>query len=584
MGFLSSGNTFKQLLILAALLMWGSAFSDNAIGGVITTFAGNGTAGYSGDGGPATSAQLNFPTGIATDTFGNLYIVDYQNNRIRKVTPGGVISTVVGNGTGGFSGDGGLATSAMIYQPEGVAADRNGNLYIADAGNNRIRKVTPGGVISTFAGNGTAGYSGDGGPAVSAQVSQPEGLVVDAAGNLYIADSENNRIRKVTPSGVISTVAGNGAVGFSGDGGPATAAQLSFPLSVALDTAGSLYIADTNNNRIRKVNTGGTIATVAGTGTFGYSGDGGPATLAEIAQPEGVALDGAGNLYIADTFNNRVREVNSGGTIDTAAGNGISSSSQLSFPLGVAVDGAGNLYIADTHNNRIQEVTTSGMPARIGSFAQVASGGGWKTTITLINLSAVSVDAQINLYSDNGSPMTLPLTFPQFASSTTGSSVNLTLSPNQSLVVESNAATSSIAVGWADVQATGALSGYSIFRLSSPGVPDSEGTVPLDTRQLSTAVLPYDNTNGYRTGLALANQASTAATVTATFLDQNGIQLGTSQISLPAFGHASFFADAQFSQSANQLGVIRFQSSSGITCVGLRFSPSGSFTSVPIIQ
>lgn len=232
----------------------------------------------------------------------------------------------------------------------------------------------------------------------------------------------------------------------------------------------------------------------------------------------------------------------------------------------------------------IQPPSISTTLTRVGSFAQVVSGGGWKTTMTLLNLSAITVNAQINLYADNGSPLTLPLTFPQFGLSTSTSSINLTLSPNESVAVQSEASTSSIGVGWADVQATGTLSGYSVFRLRSPGASDSEGTGSLDSRLSSSVVLPYDNTNGYQTGVALANQASTAQTITAILLDQNGVQLASSQINLPSFGHSSFYLNSQFSQSANQLGIIQFQSSGGVTGVGLRFSPTGTFTSVPIIR
>ncbi len=243
------------------------------------------------------NAALNQPYGVTPDSAGNLYIADDQNNRIRKVS-GGTITTVAGIGTMGFSGDGGPATSALLYIPHGVAADSAGNLYIADTGNLRVRKVS-GGTITTVAGNGTVSFSGDGGPATSASINIPYGVAVDSAGNLYIADTGNNRIRKVS-GGTITTVAGNGTASFSGDGGPATSASINEPWAVAVDSAGNLYIADYANNRIRKVS-GGTITTVAGNGVVGFSGDGGPATNALLGYPEGVAVDSAGNLYISDS-------------------------------------------------------------------------------------------------------------------------------------------------------------------------------------------------------------------------------------------------------------------------------------------
>ena len=334
---------------------------------LIETVAGDGTEGYGGDGGPAVEAQLYGPTGVAVDGAGNLYIADSFNLRIRKVDAAGVITTVAGDGTCCYGGDGGPATAAQLISPRGVALDGAGNLYIADQYNQRIRKVDSAGVITTVAGDGTAGYGGDGGPATAAQLNVPYDVALDGVGNLYIADSSNHRIRKVDAAGVISTVAGDGTAGYGGDGGAAVAAQLSDPWGVAVDGAGDLYIAAVNNNRIRKVDTAGVITTVAGYGPNGFSGDGGPAAAAYLNLPADVALDGLGNLYIADWDNHSIRKVDySTGVITTVAGTGMSGYSgdgglpteaQLNRPQHVALDGAGNLYIADTSNNRIRRVS-----------------------------------------------------------------------------------------------------------------------------------------------------------------------------------------------------------------------------------
>jgi sugar lactone lactonase YvrE len=332
--------------------------------GIIRTVAGNGMFGFSGDGLPASGASLRSPVGVGVDGAGNLFIADTTNKRIRKVDPSGIITTVAGNGTGGFSGDGGPATGASLF-PTGVAVDAAGNLFIADEGNNRIRKVDRTGIITNVAGNGSRGFSGDGGPATSASLAQPFGVAVDGAGTLFIA-GEGSRIRKVDPTGIISTVAGNGTFGFSGDGGPATGASLGSPTGVAVDGAGNLFIADIDNNRIRKVDRTGIISTVAGNGLCCFSGDGGPATGASLAAPFGVAVDGAGNLFIADSNNQRIRKVDPSGIITTVAGNGTfgfsgdggpAISASLAFPFGVTADATGNLFIADTENNRVRKVT-----------------------------------------------------------------------------------------------------------------------------------------------------------------------------------------------------------------------------------
>ena len=321
----------------------------DATTGILTLVAGNGIPGFSGDNGPAAVAQLNGPDAVAVDSAGNVYIADAKNRRIRKVS-NAVITTVAGNGLTGFTGDNGPATSAQLYFPSGVTLDSIGNLYVADT--DRIRKVSNG-VITTVAGNGYTGFSGDNGPATSAQLDlfPYGGIAVDSADNLYIADSNNYRIRKVS-NGVMTTVAGTGYPGFSSDNGPATSAELSLPAGIEVDSSGNLYIADAYANRIRKISNG-VITTAAGSGNLGFSGDNGPATSAEMNDPFGVAVDLAGNIYIADTYNYRIRKV-SQGVITTAAGNGTYNfsgdnlpavSAQLLTPYGVVADSAGNLYI-----------------------------------------------------------------------------------------------------------------------------------------------------------------------------------------------------------------------------------------------
>ena len=285
-------------------------------GGTLTTVAGNGAYAYGGDGSSAASAELANPEGLAVDSSGNIYIADSYNCRVRKVS-NGVITTIAGSGGIGYSGDGGAAAGAAMYLPLAVAVDQNGIVYIADTGNFVIRKVA-GGVISTVAGNPSQTALGDG-AATNASIDNVYGLAADANGNLYLAQYYEGRVRKVS-GGYIDTTAGNGLGGYAGDGVSAPAALMDYPTRAAVNSAGNLYIADTDNNRIRKVS-GGVVATVAGNGTAGFSGDGGLATSASLNRPWGVAVDAAGNLYIADNNNQRVRKV-SGGLISTIAGNG----------------------------------------------------------------------------------------------------------------------------------------------------------------------------------------------------------------------------------------------------------------------
>jgi len=754
---------FPVILLMVAVPLWPQQF-------VISTPVGTATAGYSGDGGLATKALLNGPKGVAVDHAGNLYIADASNNRVRKVSTAGIITTVAGGGTAGL-GDGGLATSAQLNGPTAVALDNSGNLFIADTGNNRVRQVSSAGTITTFAGTGTAGYSGDGGPALSAQLQNPEGLALDPAGDLFIADTANYRIRKVAVNGTITTVAGNGVSSIPVINGhvQATSVSLSAPFGVALDTAGDLYIADALSSQILKVATDGTISTVA---------DG---VALELFTPTGVALDASGNIYASDTSERlsssgprsgpRVAAVSSSGQITTVAGNGTvgdsgdggpAANAQLNNPHGLAFDGSGDLYVADTGNNAIRLLTTTGGPltittasplaqgaigllysqnltasggtppytwtvasgalpagltlsttgtlagtptgagtatftvqvadsasatatkqlslttqgsalsitttsplpsgfvggsysqtlvatggvppytwsissgslpsglalsssgtitgtplsaaastvtvqakdssgltatqslaltvvsagalTSIGSFAQFPTGGGWNTSITLVNTGTSAVAVRLVIRTEDGSALAVPLTVTQQGTvqTLTASTLDAVVNPNATLHVVSASQSAAAVGGWVNLLTSGAINGFAIFTYTGTN-PASEGTVPLQLQTSNTVDLPYDNTGGYVTGVALANLAATAVTVNATIFDANGTQLGVQSVPLPANGHTSFLVNSQFSVTAGQQGLIQFQSSSSLAGLGLRANPSLILTSVPII-
>ncbi len=364
--------------------------------GRIVTIAGTGQRGFSGDGGPATSAALSEPSAIAADKTGNIYVADTGNNRIRRVSadgtimtiaggpaqngefsgihaitldsggnlfvsdagtrirridPRGAVSTIAGTGTSGSAGDGVPAIRAELTNVQSLAADSKGNLYLADYGSNRVRRISPDGIITTVAGTGARGFSGDGGPAKAAQL-VPTVVATDATGNLYITDEpDNNRIRKVTPDGIIRTVVGNGDPGRRSFYG--SVALNATPFGVAVDAAGTLFVADTGYHRVRRISRDGSVSIIAGNGTPGNAGDGGPATAAQLAFPAAIALDVAGNLYITDRDNNNVRRVSANGVINTVA-------SGFKAPAGLAVDNAGNVYVADSGNDRLCRITPQG--------------------------------------------------------------------------------------------------------------------------------------------------------------------------------------------------------------------------------
>jgi uncharacterized protein (TIGR03437 family) len=371
-------KTRVTFTVITAMLSVAPTWAQ-APGFTISTIAGNGQTGYSGDGGPATAARLNDPRGVVTDPNGVVYFCDRLNHAVRKIDTNGIISTVAGTGVPGYNQDNIPGTQAMLNQPWRVTLDPAGNLYIADSGNNRIRKLSTSGIITTIAGTGKLGYAGDGGPATSAQLDFPEQAELDPFGNLFIADTYNNVVRKVDPSGKITTVAGNGfgagtntalTGGYTGDGGPATKAELNFPVSIAVDTTGVLWISDQGNYVIRKVDSSGTISTAAGIfNVSNYSGDGGPANKATLCDPAGIALDTAGNLYITDYCNDVLRMISAAGMMYTVAGNGKAGYSgdggpainaELDSLRQVAVGTNGELYIADTYNDAIRKLTPTG--------------------------------------------------------------------------------------------------------------------------------------------------------------------------------------------------------------------------------
>jgi uncharacterized protein (TIGR03437 family) len=392
--------------------------------GLISTVAGTGSIGFSGDGGPAVNAMLGLPNGVAADNAGNIYIVDSLNNRIRKVDSSGIISTLAGNGVPLFSGDGGPATSAGFFlcgtaQHQGVAADNNGNVYMTDCGDNRIRKIDKAGIITTVAGRGSlgqSGFSGDGGLATDADLSSPWGIALDNAGNLYIADTGNGRIRKVNTAGIISTVVGRGNGSVLGDGGPATNAQLANPSDVAVDNAGNIYVADVGNHAIRKVDTSGTIRTILH-GAFGNCLSGTrPAASVDVGDAVGLAVDSAGNLFIADRSADCVHKLDTSGNVTSVAGGGINpvtdgvpaTSVGLGAVAAVTLDPAGNLYLVENNSSRVRKVSASAPATPVISAA--LNGASFAATQMLTSGSLASLFGTA-LATGNVEASTIPLPF-----------------------------------------------------------------------------------------------------------------------------------------------------------------------------
>jgi sugar lactone lactonase YvrE len=388
----------KHKLLFTFLL-----FSFAAHSQTITTIVGNGTGHYNGDNISALDAGI-VPIGVAVDGIGNIYIADEDNNRIRKINVAGIITTIAGTGVAGYSGNNGPATAAEINFPGELAFDRNRNLYFCDQYNNYVHKIDTSGIITTIAGNGTGGYSGDYGPATAAKLSGPFGIAIDNSGNIYIADLGNSCIRKINSSGIITTIAGTGIAGYSGDNGPATAAQLKYPRGIAFDTIGNLYIADCINHCVRKIDITGIITTFAGTGIAGYSGNDSAANAAKLDEPYGIAIDVFGNIYISDASEySTIRKVSTDGVITTIAGgyygysgdNGPAIDAQLSAPTGIALDSIGNMYIADFQNARIRFINSILFTGIISKSEEIAIYP--NPVITMLYIQSASPVRQISI-------------------------------------------------------------------------------------------------------------------------------------------------------------------------------------------
>jgi trimeric autotransporter adhesin len=568
-----------QTLLIADL---GNFRVRSLTNGVLSTIAGNGNYGYTGDGGIAGAASLPAPDGVVIDQAGNVNICDSFANRVRTVTTFGIINVTAGGNTAGYSGDGATATAATMVDCQGIATDSTGNLYIADTHNRRIRKIDTSGIITTVAGNGVNDFSGDGGPAVKASLSNPQGVAVDTQGNLYIADTGNNRIREVTAAGAIITIAGTGATGFSGDGFSATGAQLNSPSRVAVDSAGNILFTDNGNNVVRRISTTGVISTVAGNGQYGFAGDGGPAKSAMLANPIGLAIDSTGGILIADADNKRIRRVDPNGTIDTVAGNGTSTlsgdgrsplSTGFGSPADVAVDTAGNLYIADQNNGRVRRIqpkpsslilSDTGMTFTAAVDAASVS----SRTLRILNGGAGAIGWSASTRVLSGSPSWLSVT-PNQGTSTNSSSSSVTVSVNPGGLASGNY--------------------YGQVQIASPGVANSPRLVTVVLNILSasqtsgpsvspasflfTATAGAANPASQTLTVSTLHGAAVAFTASATFINTNHWLTVT-----PASSSASAGKPASLSLQASSQGL-----AAGVytATVNLAFS-GGSARSIPV--
>ena len=581
------------LLLFAAFASSGLAQSGTGEM-IISTVAGNGTAGFNGDGASATAAQLHGPYRCATDSAGNLYIADFNNNRIRKVTTGGVISTVVGSGAMGSGGDGGRAIDAQLDGPAGIAIDSSGNLYFADLNNQRIRKVTAAGIISTVAGGGVGGLNG---PATDAQLVAPVDVAVNSSGILYIADRGANQVLGVATDGTISAIAGDGIAGFSGDGNLSPGARLNQPSGVAMDSTGNLYIADAGNNRIRKITPAGMISTVAGGQVGGFGGDGGPAFSAQLNTPVDLAFDPADNFYIADMGNARIREVTAGGVISTLSGDGTAgfsgdggpaSAAEFDGVTGVATDPVGNIYIADLNNQRIREVVVITNTSTY--FPQIVVGGGYTTQFAITNTGSSTASASLIIKDPYANPLPVNGTLTDSSGVTQAASLantfNFTVPAGGTVFLSTTLAASSYSRGWVQLVSTGgSLTGVATYRAGSIMV----GVLNSQPLQYATIPVNNDTTQGTQTAYAIANPGSQPILIKLALVGQDGTLVDdTFSITLsPGQQIADYLWQDLGSSRKNFKGsmVLRGQSGATYVVVSLLDNNQGLyFTVIPIIS
>jgi adhesin/invasin len=524
---------------LALILLTGIPIQAQSYG-TISTFAGTGIVGFSGDNGPAASAQFNTPRRVEVDSSGNIYISDSVNNRIRKVTPDGTVTTVVGNGAASFGGDNGQAVNAQTNQPRAIIFNPAGDLYIADSGNDRVRKVATNGIITTIAGNGTRGNAGDGKQATNAQLNNPYGLALDSAGNLYVADAYNSKVRRVDPSGVITTYAGTGTPGSSGDGGQATAATLTQPYALVVDVSGNLYISDVAGHKIRRIDgTTGIITTIAGTGVANFSGDGGLATKSELNGPTGMVFDSAGNLYFTDLNNHRVRKIDTSGIISTVAGDGsatyandgeLSLNAGIGYPIDLVIDAGGRMYVAQRDFPAVRVIEPTAQPSGI----TVVGGTGQTTAVS----TAFPQPLVVQVTDKNSHPVkNVTVVFTKPASGASASLSAMTAVTDKDGQASVAATANSIAGSYRVTASVVEIAAQATFDLTN--VPASPTQIVFQTQPANTAAGSTINAVTVKVTDGSGN-SSAGVTLTMTAQGGTGTLQGTTTATTDSNGVATF--------------------------------------------